>query len=522
MSSLPQSPKSSPSGFQAADGGLDVAARRAARRIITFLLALNALLATVGFRLADLRAPSVPEDEILLRDPAVREAIVSRLIADSSQLFDVHVDGDVGHVLQAKLKDRPSLGVSVSSNRLGLRERAFAMPKPPGLTRIVLLGSGLIHGVGVESDERLGASLERLILEGSAPGSSSVECVHVGVPDWNLRAASAFLRRVLAELEPDLVLHLAVPGDLGDSPGVRGFGSLAEFSSQQRRRADASITVTNPFGGSGVARAGLLAWGLDAESRSRYRSALQDVVELSRVLAERGADYRLLLHFGDLQPVVHQHLGSHLPPEQVLYLPRDWAQDPGFRDHGTGAWSEEAHRAAARLLFDVIAREGLLPGLVGEVVAGVARDSPWRTGRVEAEGETRLDLASIRQEIKVSRSAEVVSPQIHGGIDSRSRVSPYASLILARSGGGRLVVEGRALPRRELDGAKVRVYVEAEPVGEMELLAGERLRFEAPLPDAAAGQEYVNVRFEAADYVYATDEPRRCVVFELERVAIRP
>lgn len=47
---------------------------------------------------------------------------------------------------------------------------------------------------------------------------------------WNAVAECAYLRRLLSELAPDLVIQVLVSNDLDDQMGARGFGGLAAFA----------------------------------------------------------------------------------------------------------------------------------------------------------------------------------------------------------------------------------------------------------------------------------------------------
>ena len=98
----------------------------------------------------------------------------------------------------------------------------------------------------------------------------------------------------------------------------------------------------------------------------------------------------------------------------------------------------------------------------------------------------------------------------------------HAAVVLATEGGAHLILTGRGLDRPELDGARVEVHVDHEPVGTIELLADRPIEFTAPVPAAARARRYVGVQLLADDFAYVGDDLRRCVSFRLTRIAIEP
>ncbi|MEO1086975.1 MAG: hypothetical protein AAFY88_22295, partial [Acidobacteriota bacterium] len=195
-----------------------------AARALAFLLGSTvALLITTGvlaWWLVMKRPPAPGLDE------DTRRQVVLQMAASNAGLFDAHPDPDVGRLLTAERGDFEHLGVRVDTNRFGLRERDYAVPKPAGTTRVVLLGDSMVYGLRAAADDRMGVVLEReLTGRRAGGGGGDVEVLHLGVPSWNARNQAAFLRRQLSLIEPDLVLHILVPNDIEDDFGVRGFGA---------------------------------------------------------------------------------------------------------------------------------------------------------------------------------------------------------------------------------------------------------------------------------------------------------
>src|SRR6185503_13428629 len=119
-----------------------------------------------------------------LDDPEVRRELVTRLVAETDALNDSHPDADVARVLAPSSRHRFE-GVDVATNRVGMRERDYAIPKPAGLVRVVVLGDSFVFGIKCEPQERLGGQLERLLREGRGPGAPDVEVLSLGVSSWN-------------------------------------------------------------------------------------------------------------------------------------------------------------------------------------------------------------------------------------------------------------------------------------------------------------------------------------------------
>jgi hypothetical protein len=89
-------------------------------------------------------------------------------------------------------------------------------------------------------------------------------------------------------------------------------------------------------------------------------------------------------------------------------------------------------------------------------------------------------------------------------------------------GGGahRLAITGRGLPRPELDGTRVTVFVEEARVGEFRVQPDRPIELSLPVPEPIAARPFVAVRFIADDYAYSRDDLRQHVVFALFHVAL--
>ncbi len=465
-----------------------------------------------------------------LEDPEVRKQVIAQLVSENRSIYDSHADADVGRVLLPELRDRQLGEIRVSTNPFGMRERDYVLPKPDDMVRIVILGDSFVFGYGVAAEDRLGIHLETWLKQRTPGFEGRIECLHLGIPSWNIQAETAYLRRQLSDLRPDLVIHIIVPNDIDDSAGTRGFGAAASFSTQHRERADMRITAGFPKRVLGINQVGFLRVGLDYESRGRYRAAAEDIRRLAQAVDRAGGRYRLLVHYRPLLPVAWNRLTRQLDPDRVVYLsPAVLADRRYMVADNDPHWNREGHTLMARLIYGLITRDQLLPRLSPpaweEASAAVAEIAVAGRRRAERELDDEGSLAIYRSP-KVAASLDFTdidaptAAQIHGGLDKQGGVSPYASFLLRNDGGKRVLIDGHTLPRLELDGARVRVFVDAEKVGEFEIQADRELDLTYPLPAAAADRSYLSVRFEADDYVYQGPDLQHCVVFRLQRLTI--
>ena len=493
------------------------------RIILVLILLVLALSGAVVYLF--LRPPMV-SDALVAQDPEVLRQVVARLAGEGETPVDSHPDSDLGRIQLAGHRGE-RWGVEIAINQLGLREREIELPKPSGVLRVVLLGDSYIFGWRVAAEERLGVALERWLNEGATEGVR-VECLHIGVPSWTFRNQAVFLRRLLTPLDPDLVLQVSLPNDIEDGYGVRGFGVAADFSPQHPGRADSLVSAGFPLATLGLSRMGYVRLGQDGESRRRFEEARQDLQQLMDVLDDRGVPYRMLFHWSGLLPVAREHLGQPLGDERMVYLGSALGGNPDFWSaENDRHWNAAGHLEAARVIYALILREGLLPSL--DLASRPEAEAAWQRVAEAGLEESRTTPDIPVGGFKLRRIQSVLEPpnfdrytgsQIHGGIDTQGRTSPYASVLLRRQG-THLFLEGRAFDRPELDGAVVKVAVDGEVVGELRLTAGQTYAEEWPLPESAGGYDVVSASLESTDYVYAADDPRHCVVFHLDRIGIR-
>ena len=505
-------------------------------RAVRAVAVLASLSVTLGLALAwSLVRRPAPELNLqrALEDPQLRASVVAQLVERGGGWWDSHPDAAIGHILQPGARRTTRAGIELRANRFGLREREYALPKPDGTTRIVLLGDSYVHAAGVADGERMGRVLETELAT-RAGAAAPIEVLHIGIPSWDVVAACSFLRRQLDLLQPDLVVHFTVENDLDDLESVRGFGSLAPWGAAQPERAGALIQGRYAAQRLGFRSPSQLNAGEDLESRERYARAAGAIERLSAAVRARGGEYLLGLAWGADNAIAARQLTPGLDPTQVLLIAGGFSNE---REHWVAPddrhWNAAAQGRLARLLYGVLLRRSLLEQLrlppwadaeseVGAIhEAGLAElallEAHDRSGRPRADRVARLTEPA---DARAAGDDEGV--HFHGGLWRDGSVSPYASIVLRNTPRGSLRLRGRCLDRGELDGARVEVWVEDSLAGSFELRRGRALEESWPLPEATAERAFVTVRLKAEDFVYAGDDLRRCVAFELDRIETAP
>lgn len=506
---------------------------RREKRLVALLsgTTLALLLACVVLGLRPVGVGGSFNTQAALSIPKVRDAIVRELISQRLDVWDSHSDAEVGRVMLPNLVDVMSTGVPVSTNAFGLRERPFEMPKPEGTLRVVLLGDSFIQGFGVEAEERVGALLERWLVEHTTGWKGQIECLHVAVGGWNVLSESTWIRRTLGELKPDLVVHVLITNDLDDHAGARGFGTLAAFAPLLPEQTDALVFAAYPCQFSSPRNTNYIIEGFDWESRHRYEALGKTIGELARLVEAAGGRYLAVSHW----PGYHQKLWSVLDPEleprQCIFLPLKLHADPALilAENDTH-WSPAGHDLVSKLLFATIRQRELLPELglsAWPEVEALARSElgpPQREALKWPPLWRWRDPERPAASLVPGRFTDAEWRQVYTGLDDEGRVSPFASFMLDALDKQTVRLRGRVPERPELAGARVHVSVEGEAVGECELVPGEAFDVAFPLPESIAVGESgcANVRLQSSDYVYAGPYLQHCISFFLDELALEP
>jgi len=118
-------------------------------------------------------------------------------------------------------------GVEIRTSSLGLRDREFVIPKPPGRQRIIFLGDSHTLGWGVPEDRTASKLLDqRLSSEGR-----DIEVINLGVGNFNSSMEVELLKLRGLTLEPDVVVLMYYINDTEPTPTINGLSnSIARHS----------------------------------------------------------------------------------------------------------------------------------------------------------------------------------------------------------------------------------------------------------------------------------------------------
>lgn len=117
-------------------------------------------------------------------------------------------------------------GVPVRINALGLRDHEIALPKPPGVFRIVALGDSVTFGFGVRLEDTYVKRLEARLNAAGHGRAPRFEVLNAGADGEGLPYYLDFLRTTGARLEADLVLLGLTMNDI-DHYGVGAIPTAA-------------------------------------------------------------------------------------------------------------------------------------------------------------------------------------------------------------------------------------------------------------------------------------------------------
>lgn len=117
------------------------------------------------------------------------------------------------------------------TNRYGLRGPDFSAQKPPGVTRILILGDSFVFGEGVKDEDTVTAQLQRLL---NARGNETFEIINTAVGSWDTDCEVNYLERYGLSFEPDIVMVGYV---LNDTPSDIGVDMWDNVTSTSQNRA---------------------------------------------------------------------------------------------------------------------------------------------------------------------------------------------------------------------------------------------------------------------------------------------
>jgi hypothetical protein len=194
-------------------------------------------------------------------------------------------DENVGYRLESNVREvteRPGVyRYAWTTNAQGFRgERAYAVPKPAGGRRVLMIGDSFTFGMGVDDDEIAAVRLEGALRE--VCGDPGIEVVNTGVPSYGTSQELATLERYGLPLQPDVVVLSVVSNDADDNLAT-GLHELVGDSLRERE------VTAGP--GSGVYR-----WKRIANATPGYRflSRHSVLVGVLRQLGSQAARSRSL------------------------------------------------------------------------------------------------------------------------------------------------------------------------------------------------------------------------------------
>ena len=206
------------------------------------------------------------------------------------------------------------LGKPTVISSQGWRSPIFAVEKPDGVYRILLLGGSVAYGWGVAQGDEYPRVLEKMLNDADRVPGKRIEIINTGVPGWSLAQEGRLLSRVVSLWKPDLVLLTLVATD-ARGPAAGGKREFFLNETIRRLRLARALEYRYVFGNPGQAEAydsyaeerisgeGLqavaVALGLFASAWVVYlvslrpqrirRSPLRELVLLSLMLFMRGS-----------------------------------------------------------------------------------------------------------------------------------------------------------------------------------------------------------------------------------------
>lgn len=96
------------------------------------------------------------------------------------------------------------MGVPVSTNSAGMRDREFALAKTPGVTRVLMLGDSVTFGWGVAAEDTPSKLLEARLNDN--PEGRTFEVINTGVGNYNSSMEVASFLTKWKDYAPDVVI----------------------------------------------------------------------------------------------------------------------------------------------------------------------------------------------------------------------------------------------------------------------------------------------------------------------------
>ena len=156
--------------------------------------------------------------EVVLRLSTPREIMRYFFVTSDATLHHRFIPGATGRYQSTEF----NTAYRISS--AGLRDREFAVPKPGGTFRILMLGDSFTEGDGVETQETFSKRLESML--SGRFGEGRVEVINAGVGSYSPLLEYLYLRNGGLAFAPDMVI---LNYDLSDAFDDITYSKLARF-----------------------------------------------------------------------------------------------------------------------------------------------------------------------------------------------------------------------------------------------------------------------------------------------------
>lgn len=178
----------------------------------------------------------------------------ARWILDDGMDFDVEMwryardlkrvsdNPEIGHEHRPGASGR-YMGVPVSINSTGQRDRDFSMQKATNVTRILMLGDSVTFGWGVRAEHTPSKLVESLL--NSEPSPKQIEVVNTGVGNYNTAMEVSYFLDKGHQFSPDIVVLNYFINDAEPTPRRKSF--VMEFSQAYVRLASAMDKFSRSF-----------------------------------------------------------------------------------------------------------------------------------------------------------------------------------------------------------------------------------------------------------------------------------
>lgn len=135
------------------------------------------------------------------------EAVSRRFLPPPRELLEPQMVAEYSPTLKWTLKPNQNaftIDAPVSTNSHGFRGSEVAVPKPPRVFRIVLLGDSITFGLGTRLEAMYATKLQAAL--DARHGTGRFEIINMGVPGYNTRQELIALKAKGLEFEPDLAV----------------------------------------------------------------------------------------------------------------------------------------------------------------------------------------------------------------------------------------------------------------------------------------------------------------------------